>query len=143
MLKNFYLNRYFNVKVDSSFAKLINKEDFELIYNIQANEKFYFNDLNISLPDDFEKNNFEEIYLLFKKLKGKPYSINQIEDILELIDKITLAEQYQSISSSVEEVIIGQQINLNFIIEETKNIYVEKINILGNNVTKETVIKIS
>ena len=142
MLKNFYLNRgYFNVKVDSSFAKLINKEDFELIYNIQANEKFYFNDLNISLPDDFEKNNFEEIYLLFKKLKGKPYSINQIEDILELIDKITLAEQYQSISSSVEEVIIGQQINLNFIIEETKNIYVEKINILGNNVTKETVIR--
>jgi len=142
LLKNFYLNRgYFNVKVDSSFAKLINKEDFELIYNIQANEKFYFNDLNISLPDDFEKNNFEEIYLLFKKLKGKPYSINQIEDILELIDKITLAEQYQSISSSVEEVIIGQQINLNFIIEETKNIYVEKINILGNNVTKETVIR--
>ena len=142
LLKNFYLNRgYYNVKVDTSFAKLINKEDFELIYNIQANEKFYFNDLNISLPDDFEKNNFEEIYLLFKKLKGKPYSINQIEDILELIDKITLAEQYQSISSSVEEVIIGQQINLNFIIEETKNIYVEKINILGNNVTKETVIR--
>ncbi len=142
LLKNFYLNRgYFDVNIDSSFAKLINKKDFELIYNIQANKKYYFNDLKINLPEDFEKKNFEEIYLLFKNLKGKPYSINQIEDILELIDKITLAEQYQSISSSVEEKIIDQQINLNFIIEETKATYVEKINIFGNNVTKETVIR--
>ena len=43
LLKNFYLNRgYYDVKISSSFAKLIEDYDFELIYNIQANQKFFF-----------------------------------------------------------------------------------------------------
>ncbi len=142
LLKNFYLNKgYFNVVIESSFAKLVDNKDFELIYNIQANDKFYFNDLTIDLPTDFEKDNFQEIYDLFTKLKGKPYSINQIEDILEELDKITLFEQYQSITSSVEENIFDKKINLNFVIKETEATYVERINIFGNNVTKESVIR--
>jgi len=142
LLKNFYLNKgYFNVKIDSSFAKLLNETDFELIYNIQANEKYYFNNLTIDLPNDFEKNNFEQIYSLFNELKGEPYSIDQIDDILEELDKITLLEQYQSISSSVEENIINQNINLNFVIKETESSYVQRINVFGNNVTKESVVR--
>ena len=142
LLKNFYLNKgYFNVKIDSSFAKLLNETDFELIYNIQANEKYYFNNLTIDLPNDFEKNNFEQIYSLFNELKGEPYSIDQINDILEELDKITLLEQYQSISSSVEENIINQNINLNFVIKETESSYVQRINVFGNNVTKESVVR--
>ena len=43
LLKNFYLNKgYYDVKINSSFAKLINNEEFELIFNIEAGEKFYF-----------------------------------------------------------------------------------------------------
>ena len=142
LLKNFYLNRgYYDVSIDTSFAKLINQKDFELIYNIQANELFYFNDLTINLPVDFDKNNFIDIYELFDKLKGQPYSINQVEDILEEIDKITLDQQFQSTSAEVEENINNQKINLKFIIKELEPIYVEKINIFGNNVTKETVIR--
>ena len=142
LLKNFYLNRgFYDVKIDTSFAKLINQKDFELIYNIQANEKFFFNDLKIELPKDFEENNFVEIFELFKNLKGEPYSINQIENILEKLDAITLREQNQSISANVEENIVDQAINLNFIIKEMEARYVERINIFGNNVTKENVIR--
>ena len=50
-------------------------------------------------------------------------------------------EQYQSISSTVEENINDQNINLNFIIKETETTYVQRINIFGNNVTKESVIR--
>ena len=142
LLKNFYLNKgYYDVIIDSSFAKLVNKNDFELIYNIKANEKFYFNDLSIDLPDDFNRDNFEEINDFLKKLKGKTYSVDIIEEILEELDKVTLLEQYQSISSKVEEDIFEQKINLNFIIKEIDTKYVERINILGNNITKETVIR--
>ena len=142
LLKNFYLNRgFYDVKIDTSFAKLINQKDFELIYNIQANKKFFFNDLKIELPKDFEENNFVEIFELFKNLKGEPYSINQIENILEKLDAITLREQNQSISANVEENIVDQAINLNFIIKEMEARYVERINIFGNNVTKENVIR--
>ncbi len=142
LLKNFYLNKgYYDVKIESTFAKLINDKDFELIYNIQANDKFYFNDLDIILPIDFDKKNFSQIQKLFQKLKGEHYSINKVEEILEEIDKITLAQQFQSISAKVEENIINQKIDLKFIIKELEPVYVEKINIFGNNVTKETVIR--
>ena len=140
LLKNFYLNRgYYDVSINSSFAKLINQKDFELIYNIQANKKYYFNDLAISLPTDFDKNNFLRINNLFNKLKGEPYSINQVETILEEIDQITLVEQFQSITADVIENINGNKINLKFEIKEIPTKFVERINILGNNVTKETV----
>ena len=41
LLKNYYLNKgYYNVEINTSFAKLINKNEFELIFNINANKKF-------------------------------------------------------------------------------------------------------
>ena len=56
MLKNFYLNQgYFNAQIKSSFAKLINADEFELIYNIESDKNF-FNDLKLIIPSDFEEN---------------------------------------------------------------------------------------
>ena len=43
LLKNFYLNKgYYNVKINSSFAKMLSENEFELIFNIHANEKIFF-----------------------------------------------------------------------------------------------------
>ena len=42
LLKNFYLNNgYYNVKINSSFARLIDNDEFELIYNIDAKKNFF------------------------------------------------------------------------------------------------------
>ena len=76
LLRNFYLNKgYYQAEINSSFAKIIDEDKFELIFNINANNKFFFNDIELILPDDFNKKNFEKMYNLFKDLKGKPYSI--------------------------------------------------------------------
>ena len=142
LLKNFYLNKgYHDVQINSSFAKLVNDYDFELIFNIKPYKKFYFNNLSIELPVDYDENNFKEIFSLFKKLKDEPYSINSVEDILEKIDIITTMDQFESVSASVTEDINKNKINLKFIIEESDKIFVEKINIFGNNVTRENVIR--
>ncbi len=142
LLKNFYLNNgYYKAKINSSFARLIDETTFELIYNIEANEIHLFNDLNLTLPNDFEKNNYKEIYELFKKLKNKPYSINRIENIIDSIDTISTNEQFESVKSSVVEDIDGNKINLNFLIEDIEKSYVQKINIFDNNVTRENVIR--
>ena len=142
LLKNFYLNKgYYNVEVNSSFAKAIDDQNFELIFNINANEKFFFDNLSLDLPIEYEKINYNKIYDLFSSYKNKPYSINKIEKILETIDSITTNEQFESTKSFVEENIVENKINLNFIIEETEKIFVKKINIFGNNVTRENVIR--
>ena len=142
LLKNFYLNQgYFNAEINSSFARLIDNESFELIFNINANERIFFNNISLKLPDDFDKNNYTKINNLFQDLKGEPYSINKIEKILKRINNITIYEQYVSTNASVEENVYDNKIDLKFLIEETDPIYVDKINIYGNNVTKEAVIR--
>ncbi len=142
LLNNFYLNQgYYDVVINSSFAKLVDNQKFELIYNIDANKKYFFNNIELKLPDDFSSDNFSDIYELFNDLKGKPYSINRIDDILSSLDKISTSEQFESVKSYVEEDIIENKINLKFIIQETKKVFVKKINILGNNITRESVLR--
>ena len=142
LLKNFYLNKgYYNVEVNSSFAKMIDGQSFELIFNVDAKSKLFFGDLKIDLPTDFSKSNYAEVEKFFKKLKDEPYSINRIEDIVEKIETITINEQYESIKASLNEKIISNKINIDFKIEETEKFFVERINIFGNNITRESVIR--
>ncbi len=142
LLKNFYKNNgYYNAEISSSFAKLVANNEFELIFVVNAKSKVYFGDINLNLPSDFNENNFKKIKKLFNKIKGEPYSINSIDKILDEIDLITAQEQYQFIKAVVEENIIDNKINLNFIINETEKYYVKKINIFGNNITAESVIR--
>ena len=142
LLRNFYLNNgYYNVSISSSFAKLIDEDDFELIFNINSGKKFLFGDLTVSLPLNYEKQNFIKLNETLDKLEGKKYSISSIEEITQEIDLIALNEQYESISIDVLEEIEDNKLNLKFIINETEKSFVKKINILGNNVTRESVIR--
>ncbi len=142
LLQNFYLNKgYYNAVINSSFAKMTNDQSFELIFNINANSKIFFGDLKIDLPDDFSRSNYEEVEKFFKKLENEPYSINRIEDIVEKIEMITINEQFESVQANVTEEIVSNKINLNFKIEEMEKFFIERINIFGNNVTRESVIR--
>ena len=142
LLNNFYLNKgYFNVVINSSFAKMINDQEFELVFNIEANPKLYFGKLKLNLPTDFSKSNYESLDKFFNKLENEPYSLYSVENILEKIEDITVNEQYESIKATVEETIIDNKINISFNIEETERLFIERINIFGNNVTKEAVIR--
>ena len=142
LLKNFYKNNgYYNVKINTSFAKLIDKNTFELIFNIDSGPKIFFGNLKLNLPPDFDENNFISIDKLFKKTEGKPYSINTIEKILDEIDLIATLEQYKFIKANVIENLDENSIHLEFTIEESEKFYVDRINIYGNTVTSENVIR--
>ena len=142
LLNNFYKNNgFYNAKINSSFAKLVDENTFELIFNIESGPKFFFGNLELNLPSDFDEKNFVPIIKLFKKIKGKPYSINTIDKILEEIDAITTLEQYKFIKASVTENIDQNLLNLEFNVEEGEKFYIDKINIFGNTVTAENVIR--
>ena len=142
LLNNFFKNRgFFNVKIGSSFANYLGNDKFEIIYNISAGEKFFFNEFNVNLPIDYEQSNFDQLNKTFEKFKGKAYSLNSIDKVLKEIDKIVLNEQFEFLKSTVKEQIEGNLINLTFEIGESEKFYVEKINIYGNNITREDVIR--
>ena len=75
LLKNFYLNEgYYNVKISQTNANIIQDNNFELTYNINAGKKFFFNNLKLTLPVDYDPNNFKSIQLFLDTLNDKPYS---------------------------------------------------------------------
>ena len=142
LLRNFYKNNgFYNAEINSSFAKILDDYTVELIFNINAGPKISFGDLKLNLPSDFDEENFDPIKKLFSEVKGKPYSINTIDKILDEIDAITTLEQYKFIKANVVESIDQNLINLVFNVEEGEKIYVDKINIFGNTVTAESVIR--
>ena len=142
LLKNFYLNKgYYNVEINTSFAKLIKDNEFELIYNINPYNKIYFGEMNFILPDEFDKENYKKLDKLLNDLKGEPYSINSVDKILNEIDTITTSEEFKSSSAYAQQNIVLDKLNIDFIIEESETFFIERINIFGNNVTKESVIR--
>ena len=75
-------------------------------------------------------------------LKEKPYSFNRIEKILDKIEEIALTDQYESITATVQENIVdNNKIDFLITIDELKKEYIERINIVGNNVTREEVFR--
>ena len=97
--------------------------------------------MRIIFPDNFTKSNYKNLEDLFAKLKGEKYSINSVEKILNEIDKITIQEEFKSSKAFVKEDLVNDKLNIDFIIEESTKFVVEKINIFGNNVTQENVIR--
>ena len=143
LLTNYYKNNgFYQAQVGTSFIEYLGKNNFELTFNINAGEKFFFNEIKLKLPDDYQTSDFIEINKYFKNLKDKPYSFNEIEIILDKIDMIASNTKYEFIDATVNEIIIdNNKMNLNFNIVESKKLYVEKINIFGNNITRESVIR--
>ncbi len=142
LLNNYYKNKgYYNVNINSSFANYLGNNKFELIYNIESGKKYFFNDLTLNLPIDYDLENFSKLTKIFQDLKSEIYSLNSIDKILNEIDKIVLNKQYEFLKSTVIEDINDDLINLTFNINESEKFYVEKINIFGNNVTQEEVIR--
>ena len=143
LLENYYRNLgYHKVKVLNSFAEFNEKGYFKLIFNIESGNQYFFNNLSLNLPQDYQKSDFAKIEKIFAKLKGERYSLNELDKILNEIDKIASARLYDFIDAEIEENIIdNNKINFTFNIVDSEKFYVERINVLGNFTTIEEVIR--
>mgnify|MGYP000088386952 FL=1 len=142
LLENYYKNLgYYKVKVINNFAELTNNGDFNLIYNIEAGDKYYFNDLKLSLPEDYNSKDFDDIKMTFNNLKGETFSLNKLNTILKDIDYIASSRMYDFIDVGVTENIADNKINFIFDIKDSNKFYVERINVYGNYTTIEEVIR--
>ena len=143
LLKNYFKNKgYYNVLIKSSSAKVIDKNNFVLTFNIDAGKKYYFNNIKLEVSNDYKKENFSNFFEIFNKLKGKAYSLNSIKKIINEIDKTALQKEFVFINAKYQEKIIeGNKINIEIYFEESKKYFVNRINIFGNFITEEKVIR--
>ena len=143
LLTNFYKKKgYYNVNVKSSYAKNINNEYFELIFNIDSGSKFFFNELSLDVNDNFNKDNFKSINEKLVNLKGKEYSSNKVNQIVDEIDNIILEKEFVFLNTNYDlKVLDKNKINILFKFKDLDQLYVEQINIYGNFITEEKVIR--
>ena len=98
LLINYYKNKgYYNATIESSSAKIIDENQFELIFNINAGKKYYFGKFDLVLPADYTEKSFEKIIKVQKKLEGETYSLNKVKKVLDEIDEVALTKEYEFI----------------------------------------------
>ena len=144
LLQSYYKNRgYYNVKILDNYVDLnVKTSTFNLIYNIDAGEQFTINNLSLTLPDDYSKDDFEKIYKTFEKNLNNLYSLSFIDEILEEIEYIASNRSYDFIDVKVDENISdNNKLDFNFIISDSNKFYVERVNFLGNYTTIEEVLR--
>ena len=143
LLSQFYLNNgYYDVIINTSTATLLNNDSFKLTYNIDAGTLYNVNKVKLELPIDYDPLNFTKVQSLLEEIKNKKYSFIKLSKIVNEIDKVSLTREYDFINATLLEEKIGKdKINVTFKVTETEKVYVEKINILGNNITEESVIR--
>ena len=143
LITNYYKDEgYYNVNVTNSFVEFTSNGNFNLIFNIDAGNKFKFNKLNLDLSEEYNPKYFSKIKNQLLNLEGKDYSLSRIEKVLREIDKLALSKQYEFINASLSEVIIdNNKLNIEISLVDTDKFYVEKINIFGNEFTIEEVIR--
>lgn len=143
LLKNYFLNRgHYQVSIDDSLVEFTENNNFKLVYNITAGPKFTISKSELVLPIDYNIDDFKKINKKLKKLEGKTYSLNKLNKIAKEVDKLTLRNNYEFLNASFNETILDEnKINLQFKISEFEKKYLTKVNVFGNNITEERVIR--
>ena len=142
LLENYYKSiGYYDVKISSNSAEILKSGDIELIYTIDAGQRYIIKKITTTIDPVFNKDIFFPLNKEFQKHLGNYYSPFKIKKLLEEIDNIIDENNLQFVEHNVEEIVENDSIVINFNINEGEKILVERINILGNNVTNESVIR--
>ncbi len=142
-LENYYRNRgYYNVKIKSTFAIINDQNQFELVFNIDSGKKFFFNNVNIKEADNIQVEDFAIFQEKFKDFEGEKYSKKKLENLINELNDYTLKNDFIFINATYTEILKDNNlIDVIITLDDVKKNYVERINILGNFITDEKVIR--
>ena len=142
-LNNFYKNRgYYNAKIKSTTGIITEDKQFELIFNINAGEKFFFDNLEIANTTNYSIDSLQKFQKKFKDLKGQQYSRKIINNLIDDLNQFILRNDFTFINAKFDEIIKeNNKIDINIFFDELDEKIVERINIFGNFITDEKVIR--
>ncbi len=142
LLKNYYKSLgYYDVEISSNSAELNEDKNIDLIYSIDAGKRYRINKISTNVDKTFDKELFLSLNQKYKEFIGEYYSPFKVKELLDEIDILIEKNNLQFVEHNVEEIIDDESISIKFNIFEGDKILVERINITGNNVTSESVIR--
>ena len=142
LLKNYYRNKgYYEVNIKSTNIEYAEGEGFVLTYNINAGNRYKFKKVFANVSEALDKNAFLSLENEFDKLVGKYYSQRKLKSVLDKIDKLSEQKELQFINHSILETLDGNGVEVKINIFEGEKVIIERINIVGNSVTNDSVIR--
>ena len=142
LLNNFYKSLgYYDINVSSNIAQINDKGNADLVYTLDEGKRYSINKISTKIDPVFDKKLFFPLNKVFNKYIGEYYSPFKIKKLLEELDNLILQNNLQFVEHNVQEEIDGNSINIIFNIYEGEKNLVERINITGNNITNENVIR--
>ena len=141
LLENYYKSLgYYDVKILSNSA-VIDETGAELIYNISAGKRYKVTKVSTNISDALDKKVFLNKNKDFEKVVGDFYSPFKIKNLLDELDRLINFNDLQFIEHSVNEIVSNDGIEVIINIFEGRKNLVERINIYGNSITNEDVIR--
>ena len=141
LLENYYKSLgYYDVKILSNSA-VIDETGAELIYNISAGKRYKVTKVSTNISDALDKKVFLTLNKDFEKVVGDFYSPFKIKNLLDELDRLINFNDLQFIEHSVNEIVSNDGIEVIINIFEGRKNLVERINIYGNSITNEDVIR--
>ena len=142
LLKNYYRNKgYYEVEISSTNVEYSEGEGFVLTFVINAGNRYRFQKIYADVAKELDASAFASLEKEIDKLVGKYYSQKKLTEVLEEIDSLTQTKELQFINHRVEETLDGDNIEVKISIFEGQKFTIERINIVGNSVTNDSVIR--
>ena len=142
-LENYYKNRgYYNAIIKSTTGIITDENQFELTFNINAGNKFFFNNVEIINNNNYPIESVVVFQEKFNDLKGKKYSKKVVNNLVSDLNEFILRNDFTFVNATYKEQIIDDNkidIIINF--DDLEKAFVERINIFGNFITDEKVIR--
>jgi len=145
LLKDFYKSKsFYDVQIESAFANVDKNNNFNLTFSINSGNKFKFGDydlkfsgLTIKEADINEVKNISD-----KLLKNEFYSPLTINKLNKQVTDLLEAKRYGNFEINVQDAkAADNKINVIVQLNEGQKSLVNKINIKGNTITEEKVIR--
>ena len=142
-LNDFYKNRgFYNAKIKSTTAVITDENQFELIFNINSGNKFTFDNVQFYENKNINLNDLKLFEENFKNFQGKNYSKRKITKLVDEINAYTLKNEFVFLNATFEELVKkNNKIDIIIKFDELDKVFVDRINIFGNFITDEKVIR--
>ncbi len=142
LLKNYYKNRgYYEVDVTSSNVEYSDGLGFVLTYTINAGTRYKFTKISLDIDKALDQSAFLSLGDDLNDVVGDYYSSEKITKILNKVDKLSELKELQFINHGITETLEKDGITVVVRIYEGEKFTIERINIVGNNVTNDDVIR--
>jgi outer membrane protein insertion porin family len=142
-LRQFYLTQgYADFRVVSAVAELTpEKKDFIITYVVEEGQRYKFGDVKVdSQLRDFDG---EKLAQQLPMKKGEWYNAKMVEDTIEKLNETAGAFGYAfaDVRPDYERNKDDLTMGVNFVIAEAPRVYVERIDVNGNTLTQDKVVR--